>query len=48
MLVKFEQHRMVRTIQNFEIFDKNMLTIVWKGVDAILEDVAVAETIVWC
>ena len=36
MLVKFEQDRMVRTVQNFELFDKS--------VDAILEDVPVTET----
>ena len=27
MLVKFEQNRMLRTIQNFELFDKKWLTI---------------------
>ena len=27
MLVKFEQNCMVRTIQNFELFDKKWLTI---------------------
>ena len=27
MLVKFEQNRMVRNIQNFELFDKKWLTI---------------------
>ena len=27
MLLKFEQNRMVQTIQNFEIFDKKWLTI---------------------
>ena len=27
MLVKFEQNIMVRTIQNFELFDKKWLTI---------------------
>ena len=27
MLDKFEQNRMVRTIQNFELFDKKWLTI---------------------
>ena len=26
MLVKFEQNRMVRIIQNFELFDKKLLT----------------------
>ena len=37
MLVKFEQNRMVRTIQNFELFDKKwliifdkVLTLFWK------------------
>ena len=27
MLVKFEQNRMVQTIQNFELFDKKLSTI---------------------
>ena len=27
MLVKFEQNRMVRTVQHFELFDKKWLTI---------------------
>ena len=27
MLVKFEQNRMVQTVQNFELFDKKWLTI---------------------
>ena len=27
MLVKFKQNRMVRTIQNFDLFDKRWLTI---------------------
>ena len=30
MLVEFEQNRMVRTIQNFELFDKKRLTILDK------------------
>ena len=30
MLVKFEQNRIVRTIQNFELFDKKWLTIFWR------------------
>ena len=38
MLVKFEQNRMVPSIQNFELFDKS--------VDAILADFSVTETIV--
>ena len=47
MLVKFEQNRMVRTIQNIELFDKKWLTIFWQSVDAILEDFSVTETIAW-
>ena len=31
MLVKFEQNCMVRTIRNFELFDKKWLTIFDKG-----------------
>ena len=42
---EFEQNRMVRTIQNFVIFDRKWLTI-FDSVDAILEDVSVTETIV--
>ena len=48
MLVKFEQNRIVRTIQNFEQFVKKMVNHFWQSVDAILEDVSVTETIVWC
>ena len=53
MLVKFEQTRMVWTIQNFELFDqkkkkKTRLTIFWQSIDAILKDVSVTETIIWC
>ena len=51
MLVKFEQNCMVRTIQNFVLFDNNnnkMVNNFWQSVDAILEDVSVTETIVWC
>ena len=46
MFVKFEQNRMVRTIQNFVLFDKKIVTNFWQSVDAILEDVSVTETIV--
>ena len=43
MLVKFKQkNRMVRTIQNLELFDKKWLTIF----DNIM-DVSVTETIPW-
>ena len=47
MLVKFEQNRMSRTIQNIEFFDKKWLTI-FDSVDAILADVSVTKTIVYC
>ena len=47
-LVTFEQNRMVPTIKNFVRFDKKWLTIFDKSVDAVLEDVPVTETIVWC
>ena len=53
MLLKFEQNRMVQTTQNFELFDKKSLFFFffffnhfWQRVDAILEDVSVAEKIV--
>ena len=45
-MVKFEQNYMVRIIQNFVLFDKKWLNIFDKGVDAILEDVPLTETIV--
>ena len=51
MLVKFEQNRTVRTIQNFELFDKKKYGYnnhLWQSVDAILDDVSVTETIIWC
>ena len=58
MLVKFEQNCMVQTTRNFELFDKkkNVFVFVvvvvflpfWQNVDAIFEDVSVAETIVEC
>ena len=35
MLVKFEQNRMVRIIQNTELFDKKMVNSFWQRVDAI-------------
>ena len=48
MLVKFQQNSMVQTTQNFELFDKKTGSSYhfWQSVDAILEDVSVAETIV--
>ena len=44
MLVKFEQNCIVRTIQNFELFDKKIVNHFWQSVDAILEDISVTET----
>ena len=49
MLVKFEQNCMVQTTRNFEILDKKRVFLkkqFWQSVDAILEDVSVAETTV--
>ena len=46
MVVKFEQNRMVRTIQSFELFDKKIGNHFWRSVDAILEDVTLTETII--
>ena len=48
MLVKFEQNRVVQTTPTLELFDKKpgFLKPFWQGVDTILEDVSVAETIV--
>ena len=47
MLVKFEQNRMVQTMQNLELFDKKNWVFfnnhLWQRVDAILEDVSIAE-----
>ena len=48
MPVKFEQNRMVRTMQNFMFFDKKIVNNFWQSVDAILEDVSVTKTIDWC
>ena len=48
MMVEFEQNRKAWNIQNFELFDKNNGYHFWQSVDAILENVSVTETIVWC
>ena len=48
MLVKAEWNRMVQILQNFELFDKKMVNHFWQSVDAILEDVSVTKTIIWC
>ena len=52
MVVKFEQNRMVRTIQNFELFDKEWLTVFdkvltpfWKTF-LLLEQVIDGETLI--
>ena len=48
MLVKFEQSRMVQTIQILCFWQK-IINNFWQSIDAILEDVSVTETIiVWC
>ena len=49
MLVKFEKNRMVQTTRNFEFYwqkKKVFYNHFWQRVDAILEDVSVAEIIV--
>ena len=51
MIVKFEQNRMVQTTRNFELFDQKkkgffFYNHFWQRVDAIMEDVSVAEIIV--
>ena len=43
--MKFEQNRMVRIIQNFELFDKKWLTIFDKVLTPFLANVSVIETI---
>ena len=54
MLVKFEQNCMVQTIHNFDLFDKKKkkkkkrVNHFWQSVDAILEEVSMTDTIVWC
>ena len=47
MLVKFEQKRLVRTIQIFWTLWQKMVNHFWQSVDAISEDVPVTEIIVW-
>ena len=42
MLVKFEPNRMVRTMQNVVLFDRQTVKNIWQSVDAILEYVSVA------
>ena len=46
MLVKFEQNRMLRNVQNVELFRQRMVNLNLKSVDAILEKVHVTYTIV--
>ena len=46
ILVKFEQNRMVQTTRYFELFEKKNVffyNYFWQRVDAILENVSVAE-----
>ena len=49
MLVKFEQNHIVLTTRNFKFFDEKAVfftNIFWRKVDAILEDISAAKTIV--
>ena len=48
MLTKFVANRMVRSVQNMELFDKkpSFQKTFLKNIDAILQDVSVSETIV--
>ena len=49
MLVKFEQNRMVQIIGDFERFDKKKIVFLnpfLNIVDAFLEDISAAETII--
>ena len=39
---------MTQTKKSFERFDKKGVDYFWYSVDAILEEVSVAKTIVWC
>ena len=57
MIVKFQLNRtrIVQTTRNFELFEKKQKQTkiifynhFWQRVDAILEDVSVAEVIVYC
>ena len=48
MLMKFEQTRMVRTIQNFELYDKKRLTILDKVLTPLWKTISATEKIVWC
>ena len=46
-MIMFEQSRMAITLRNLELFDKKRaLNHFWQSVDAILEDVSVAKTVV--
>ena len=48
ILVNFEQNRMFRTIESFELFDKKVVNYFWQSIDAILENVFVTKETVWC
>ena len=50
MMVKFEQNLMVRTIKILSFLTKKKKKVhhFWQSVDAILDDVSVTATIVWC
>ena len=47
MLAKFEPNRMFKNVQNFKFYDKKHSFLSrLKSVDAILQQVSIAETIV--
>ena len=48
MLVKFEQNCMIRTIQNFVLFDKNCLTIFDKVLTPFWKTFLWLKSFVWC
>ena len=39
---------MIHTTKNLELFDKKGINYFWQSLDAILEEVTVAKTIIWC
>ena len=48
MLVEFEQKSYGPNYMKFWAFSQKMVNHFWQSVDAILKDVSVSETIVWC
>ena len=48
MLVKFEKKSYGPNHTKFSVFGQKMVNKFWQSVDAILANVSVTETIVWC